>query len=71
MIDLESGNQPLANEDGTNHAVVNGEIYDHGVLREALRARWEFASRSDTEVLLAGMLLDGVPFVRELNAQCA
>jgi asparagine synthase (glutamine-hydrolysing) len=52
IIDLEHGDQPLANEDGTVVVVQNGEIYNHEALRGELeRAGHRFATRSDTEVL--------------------
>ncbi len=53
IVDIERGHQPAANEDGTIHAVLNGEIYNHEALREWLRPRGHsFHSRSDTEVLV-------------------
>jgi hypothetical protein len=37
IIDLSAqANQPLANEDGSVHAVLNGEIYNHAELRRGL-----------------------------------
>ena len=42
IIDLEGGDQPIANEDGTVHVVQNGEIYKHGE-RFAERLRGMFA----------------------------
>jgi asparagine synthase (glutamine-hydrolysing) len=53
IIDLEGGAQPLANEDGTVHAVVNGELYDFERQRTELEARGHrFRTRSDSEILL-------------------
>jgi hypothetical protein len=38
VIDLETGDQPIANEDGSVHAVLNGEIYNFPELRRDLTA---------------------------------
>jgi asparagine synthase (glutamine-hydrolysing) len=52
IVDVEGGHQPMANEDGRVWGAQNGEIYNHGELREALRARGHsFRTRCDTEVL--------------------
>jgi asparagine synthase (glutamine-hydrolysing) len=53
IIDLETGDQPIANEDGTLHVVQNGEIYNYRELRHDLeRAGHRFRTHGDTEVLL-------------------
>ena len=54
IIDLrETGQQPMANEDGSLHLVVNGEIYNYRQLRSDLQARGHrFRSHSDSEVVL-------------------
>ena len=54
IIDLsERGHQPMTNEDGSLHLVVNGEIYNYVGLRADLQARGHaFKSHSDAEVVL-------------------
>ena len=53
VIDLEHGHQPLANEDGTIWAALNGEIYNHPRLQQLLRERGHtLATGTDTEVLV-------------------
>ncbi|MDX6731514.1 MAG: hypothetical protein QOC54_1462, partial [Baekduia sp.] len=39
IIDPAGGHQPIANEDGTVHVVLNGEIYNFAALRDRLVAR--------------------------------
>src|SRR3970282_209707 len=53
IVDLSTGQQPIANEDGTLWIVFNGEIFNHVELRPELEARGHrFTTRSDTEVVL-------------------
>ncbi|KAJ7621747.1 putative asparagine synthase [Mycena polygramma] len=39
IIDLETGQQPLFDEDGVIHCVVTGEIYDHERIRQELEVQ--------------------------------
>lgn len=53
IIDLETGRQPLADESGSVHAVVNGEFYNFLDLRERLTAGGHvFRTTSDSECLV-------------------
>ncbi|KAJ7132679.1 putative asparagine synthase, partial [Mycena filopes] len=53
IIDLETGNQPLSDEDGMVQCVVTGEIYDHERIRAELEAQGSvFKTKSDSEIVL-------------------
>ena len=53
IIDLATGDQPLANEDETVWVVFNGEIYNFQEVRRDLEAAGHrFRTRSDTEVIV-------------------
>src|SRR5258708_31637288 len=47
ILDLNTGDQPLANEDTTLHVVVNGELYGFEEIRRDLETRGHcFRTRS-------------------------
>ena len=52
IIDLESGHQPVFNEDRSLAVVLNGEIYNYRELRKELEGRHRFTTNSDTEVVI-------------------
>jgi asparagine synthase (glutamine-hydrolysing) len=53
IIDLETGGEPMPNEDKTVWIIFNGEIYNFQELRERLLAKGHiFRSKSDTEVII-------------------
>ena len=53
IIDLSTGHQPMANEDGSVWIVFNGEIYSYKELREDLERRGHrFRTTSDTETIV-------------------
>jgi asparagine synthase (glutamine-hydrolysing) len=53
IIDLSTGHQPLANEDGNVQIVFNGEIYNFQPLRDELIALGHsFTTSSDTETIV-------------------
>ena len=55
IIDLESGTQPIYNEDKDKLIFFNGEIYNYKYLKEDLIAKGhKFSTNADTEVILHG-----------------
>ncbi len=53
IIDLETGHQPMSNEDGTIWLVFNGEIYNFlDLRRELLSLGHLFKTNSDTETII-------------------
>ena len=72
IIDLEGGDQPIANEDGTVHVVQNGEVYNFRELRAELeQAGHRFSTRSDTEVLVHLYEEHGEGFAERLRGMFA
>jgi asparagine synthase (glutamine-hydrolysing) len=72
IIDLETGDQPIGNEDGTVHVVQNGEIYNYRELRRELeRAGHRFRTHGDTEVLLHLYEEHGEAFATRLRGMFA
>ena len=63
IIDLHTGDQPIANEDERLHIVVNGELYDYErVQRELEASGHRLRTRSDSEIALH--------LYEELGTQC-
>ncbi len=53
IIDLDGGDQPITNEDGTCVVIQNGEIYNYAELNRTLeRAGHQLHTRSDTETIV-------------------
>ncbi len=72
IIDVASGQQPMANEDDTLWVVFNGEIFNYVELREELLALGHrFRTRSDTEVILHAFEQWGEGAFARFNGQFA
>ena len=72
IIDLDSGKQPISNEDGTIWTVFNGEIYNYVELREFLVARGHrFSTETDTEVIVHLYEEQGEEFLSSLRGMFA
>lgn len=72
IIDLSSGQQPMAVLEGKVNIVFNGEIYNFAELRAVLEAKGHsFKTRCDTEVILVSYLEWGEHCVERLNGMFA
>jgi asparagine synthase (glutamine-hydrolysing) len=69
IVDIESGKQPMSNEDGSIWVVFNGEIYNHEKLRRGLeRGGHQFrTNHSDTEVIPHLYEEHGESWVSQIN----
>jgi len=54
IIDLSTGDQPMYNEKKDIVIIYNGEVYNFQELREELKDKYKFKTKSDTEVLIHG-----------------
>lgn len=53
IVDINTGGQPLANEDRSVHVIVNGEFYGFEQIRRDLETRGHrFRTKSDSEIVL-------------------
>jgi len=71
IVDVNNGAQPLYNADRTHVLAVNGEIYNHHTLRQALQDKYEFQTGSDCEVILALYQEKGLDFLDDLQGMFA
>ncbi|MDH4028119.1 MAG: asparagine synthase (glutamine-hydrolyzing) [Nitrospirota bacterium] len=72
IIDLNTGNQPVHNEDRSMQVVFNGEIYNYVELREHLISKGHtFYTRTDTEVIVHLYEEYGTDFTLYLNGMYA
>ncbi len=72
IIDLATGQQPMATPDGRYWITYNGEVFNYRELRHGLEARGHrFRTRSDTEVVLQLYAARGPACLNDLNGQFA
>src|SRR5215510_12213343 len=72
IIDLTTGDQPIANEDEQVHIVVNGEFYDYARYQRELAVRGHrLRTRSDSEILLHLYEEEGAHCLRHLRGEFA
>jgi len=72
IIDLQTGSQPIHNEDKSIWVVFNGEIFNYIELRDVLQKKGHsFYTHTDTEVIVHAYEQYGEDFVNHLNGQFA
>jgi asparagine synthase (glutamine-hydrolysing) len=72
IIDLAGGHQPMWDERAGLGVVFNGEVYNYRELRERMsRDGREWATHSDTEVVLRGLADSGLDAVHTWNGMFA
>ncbi len=71
IIDLETGHQPVHNENEDIWVILNGEIYNYLELKENLNSRHEFYTNSDTELLVHLYEEYGENLVKKINGMFA
>lgn len=73
VIDLsEESNQPFLSKDGRYAFVYNGEIYNYIELKKNLENKgYIFKTSGDTEVLLYGLIDEGISFFDKCNGMWA
>jgi asparagine synthase (glutamine-hydrolysing) len=72
VIDLDTGSQPIASEDGQVRIVVNGEFYGHRDIRRQLERRGHrFSTHCDSEIALHLYEEHGEDCLKELRGEFA
>lgn len=72
IIDLQGGNQPIHNEEGTIQLIFNGEVYNYIELRRELEEKGhEFYTDSDTETVIHAYEEWGAPCLKRINGMFA
>ncbi len=72
IIDLQTGHQPICNEDKTIWVVFNGELYNFKEIRTQLEGFGHvFKTHSDTEIIVHSYEQWGEDFVNHLNGMFA
>lgn len=67
IVGVDSGAQPLTNADESIALAVNGEIYNHRVVRKTLETPYHFKTHSDCEVIIPLYMRYGIDCPKYLD----
>lgn len=71
IVDVDTGAQPLISSNGNQALAVNGEIYNHKALADEFAADYDFATKSDCEVIIPLYQRFGTEFIDKLEGMFA
>lgn len=71
IVDVAQGHQPIVANGGRQGIICNGEIYNFNGIRERLKRKYPFKTRSDTEVILRLYEEKGTECVKDLDGMFA
>jgi len=71
IVGVDTGQQPIFNEDGSVCVIFNGEIYNYPPLRDELESAHTFTTETDTEVLVHLYEEHGPSFIQRLRGMFA
>ncbi|KAL3481594.1 hypothetical protein BJX99DRAFT_149349 [Aspergillus californicus] len=71
IVGVDSGAQPLVNDNGSLALAVNGEIYNHRILRKTLEVDYTYKTHSDCEVILPLYMKYGLDAPKHLDGMFA
>lgn len=72
IIDFNTGEQPISNEQQNCHIVVNGEFYDFEKIRYSLQQKgYKFKTSSDSEIALHLYQQKGIKCLEDLRGEFA
>lgn len=71
IVDVAKGHQPILDNGGRTGIICNGEIYNFWTLRQKLLPKYQFQTKSDTEVILHLYQEKGPDCVKDLDGMFA
>ncbi|KAJ0420759.1 hypothetical protein BJY00DRAFT_283494 [Aspergillus carlsbadensis] len=71
IVGVDSGAQPLVNDNGSLALAVNGEIYNHRILRKTLDVEYNYKTHSDCEVIIPLYMKYGLDAPNHLDGMFA